>query len=360
MTKRAYGSGSKREIRPGVWELRAAGRSKTVRGTAKQAEQALAQMVVGTGGRTGSSDATLAELVEHWLASARLEASSVATYRVALAHLPASLGRKRVDRLTLADFDRGYVDAERAGAPVHQVHKLHTALSSALTQAVRWGWIGAHPARGARLPSLPDRKVKPPSAAQVQQILAEAAKNLQTHAWLRLAVTTGARRGEVLALRWSDIDLDVATMTVGRSLNEDRTAKVTKTNRVRVVRLDAVTVALLRQWRNGQRERALACGARLARDPFVLSNSPDSSVPWRPDGTTQRFQRLCARAGVEGVRLHDLRHAMASQLLERGVSPVTVAGRLGHASTTTTLRTYAHVVSGADAAAADVIADVIG
>jgi integrase len=194
----------------------------------------------------------------------------------------------------------------------------------------------------------------------VQQILAEAAKNLQTHAWLRLAVTTGARRGEVLALRWSDIDLDAATMTVGRSLNEDRSTKSTKTNRVRVVRLDAVTVALLRQWRNGQRERALACGARLARDPFVLSNSPDSSVPWRPDGTTQRFQRLCARAGVEGVRLHDLRHAMASQLLERGVSPVTVAGRLGHASTTTTLRTYAHVVSGADAAAADVIADVIG
>jgi integrase len=331
-----------------------------MRGTAKQAEQALAQMVVGTGSRTGSSDATLDELVEHWLASARLEASSVATYRVALAHLPASLGRKRIDRLTLADFDRGYVDAERAGAPVHQVHKLHTALSSALTQAVRWGWIGAHPARGARLPSLPDRKVKPPSAAQVQQILAEAAKNLQTHAWLRLAVTTGARRGEVLALRWSDIDLEAATMTVGRSLNEDRTTKSTKTNRVRVVRLDAVTVALLRQWRNGQRERALACGARLARDPFVLSNSPDSSVPWRPDGTTQRFQRLCARAGVEGVRLHDLRHAMASQLLERGVSPVTVAGRLGHASTTTTLRTYAHVVSGADAAAADVIADVIG
>ena len=359
MSKRAYGSGSKREVRPGVWELRAAGRSKTVRGTAKEAERALAQMVSVTVHHHGG-DISVQQLVDEWQASARLEASTRATYSTALTHLPRTFLAKRIDRLGLRDFDRLYVDLERAGVSVHQVHKLHTALSSAFTEAVRWGYLGAHPARGARLPQLPDRKVRPPQRDELSRLLAEAAKDLQTMVWLRLAVTTGARRGEVLALRWSAVDLSAATITVGASLNEDRTTKATKTNRVRVIQIDAETVALLRRWKAGQAERALACGVSLARDPWVLTNSPDSSVPWRPDGGTQRFRRLCARAGVSGVRLHDLRHAMASNLLERGVSPVTVAGRLGHASTTTTLRVYGHVLAGADAAAADVIADVIG
>ncbi len=359
MGKRAYGSGSKREVRPGVWQVRFAGRSKTVRGSAKEAERVLAQMV-GAGRGSAGAGATVAELITDWMAAARLERSTRATYLTALDHLPARFAGLRVARLGLADFDRLYADLERAEVSVHQIHKLHTALSAALSEAVRWGWVSTHPARGARLPRLPDRKVQAPSTDVVARILAVAATDLQTMVWLRVAVTTGARRGEVLALRWADIDLRAATMTVRASLDEDRTMKTTKTGRVRVVQLDAYTVTLLRQWKAAQAERALACGLGLAARPWVLSNAPDSGEPWRPDGATQRFRRLCARAGVQGVRLHDLRHAMASQLLERGVSPVTVAGRLGHASTTTTLRVYSHVVAGADKAAAETIADVIG
>jgi integrase len=355
MGKRAYGSGSKREVRPGVWQVRINGRSRTVQGGAKDAERVLSAMA---GVSKSTASPTLRALLDEWLASARIEQSTKDTYVVALKHLPDKFAATRIDKLTLRDFDKLYRDLERTVTP-HQLHKLHTTLSSALTTAIRWGWLSTHPAKGASLPPLPDRKVTAPTMEQIAKIIAEADRDLVTSVWLRLAVTTGARRGELLALRWSDIDAKAATMTIDESLNEDRTTKRTKTNRVRIIELDADTVDRLRRWKAGQAERALAVGVPLARNGFVLSNAPDSSVPWRPDGVTQRFRRLCARAGVDGVRLHDLRHGMASHMLQQGVDAVTVAGRLGHASTTTTMRVYAHVIPGADRRAAELMASII-
>lgn len=357
--RRAYGSGSKREIRPGVWQVRFGGRARNIKGTAKDAERVLAQMITTGPGRPVAASQTIAELLDEWQQTARLESSSRYTVAGALKHLPESFGRKRIDRVTLADFDRLYADLEHRKVSVHQIHKLHGALSAAFTQAVRWGRVSSHPVRGALLPKLPDRKVSPPSKAQIDLLLAEAAKDIQTHTWLRLAVMTGARRGEVLALRWSDIDFDAGAVRFDESLRLDRSAKSTKTGRVRVVQVDDLTVALLRRWRAAQKERAMAAGVAVVPDAWVLSSSVDSSEPWRPDYGTYLFRRLCAATGVKDVRLHDLRHAMASQLLEAGVSPVTVAGRLGHASTTTTLRVYSHVIAGADRAAADTLAAII-
>lgn len=359
MAKRAYGSGSKREVRPGVWQVRINGRSKTIRGGAKDAENALQAMAGVGAGRAAAAAPTLQALIDEWLSVARIEQSTRDTYLVSLKHLPAKFAGQRIDKLTLRDFDRLYVALERQGVSPHQLHKLHTTVSSALSTAVRWGWLTTHPAKGASLPQLPDRKATAPTAEQIAAILAEASKNLASTVWLRLAVTTGARRGELLAVRWSDVNFDTHQMRVDESLNEDRSVKRTKTNRVRYVQLDDETVALLRRWKAAQGERALAVGVPLARDPFVLSSAPDSSIPWRPDGVTQRFSRICARAGVSGVRLHDLRHAMASHMLYQGVDMVTVSARLGHASPTTTARVYAHVIPGADKEAAELMASII-
>jgi integrase len=327
-----------------------------VHGGRKIAERALAQLVAATPSRTTDSiGATLDRLLVDWLATARLEASTIASYTAALAHLPPKLRATRVDQLQLRTFDQLYSDLERQGIGAQQIRKLHTALSSALTEAVRWRWIEHHPARGARLPALPGRRVTIPDDLALDKILAAAADDELAGVWVRLALGTGARRGEVLALRWSDVKLAAAELRVGRSLNEDRSVKTTKTNMERTIHLDAGTVLALRSWRSAQAQRALAVGVVLVRDPFVLSNALDGSVPWRPAGASQRFRRLCARAGVTGVRLHDLRHAHASMLLGAGVDPVTTAERLGHARVSTTLDTYGHVLNGAAKAAADVV-----
>ena len=218
----------------------------------------------------------------------------------------------------------------------------------------RGGLIPGHPARSAERPPGPESKATAPSADQLRRLIAAASSNLLTSVWLRLALATGARRGEELALRWSDVDLKAGTVRIDESLNEDRSTKGTKTGKVRVVALDAETVAVLRRWKIAQHERALATGVGMVRDPWVISNSLDGSVPWRPDGATQRFRRLRAKAGVGPVRLNDLRHAHASLLLRSGVDVVTVAARIGNLPTTTH-RTYAHLIDGADREAADTI-----
>jgi integrase len=355
-TRRGYGSGSLHETRPGVWKLRHQGRSRTVTGTRREAEQALAALVAG-GNLTGPTPAvtTLGRLLDDWLAANTVQPSTTASYRAALAHLPAPLRKVRLHQLDLRTFDRLYADLDRKGVGRQQIRKLHTALCSALTEAVRWGLITHHPARGARLPELAARRVTIPTDDQITALLHAAADDPVAEIWLRLALAAGARRGEVLALRWSCVDLDTGTITISASLEEDRTSKTTKTNRVRTVHLDAGTITLLRRWRRSQREHALAVGARLIKDPWVITSSLDGSIPWRPDGATQRFRRLCTRAGITGIRLHDLRHAHASILLRDGVDVATVANRLGHATPRTTLDTYAHVLDGADAAAADII-----
>jgi len=359
--RRAYGSGSKRERRPGVWELRVGGRAETFHGTSKEAERELSRMIARHGARSSYVEATtMGQLLDEWLGIAQIQRSTRETYLAALAHLPDDVRRWKLRKVNLRDFDRLYADLARGGVSANQIRKLHTVLSAALTEAVRWQWIDTHPARGARLPAVNDRKVNPPSSVALAKILdAAMTSDLVVAVWLRLALASGTRRGELLALRWSAVDLERATVTVATSIEEDRQMKSTKSNRVRRLVLDDDTVALLRQWRTAELERALAAGVKLARDPFVISNAADSGTPWRPDGATQRFRRLCVRAGVEGVRLHDLRHAHVSLLLRGGTPLQDVSPRVGHSRNSTTSDIYAHTMDDADVAAAKVIGEAL-
>jgi len=355
MGTRGYGSGSKREKRPGVWELRAHGRSSTFKGTSKEAERALAKLVAAAPSvRLASSSMTLGELVEQWRASARLATATKANYDAALKHLPASVAKMKLEALTLRTFDALYADLERSGVGGPMVRKLHAALSSALTEGVRWGVVAAHPARGARLPPINRKRVKVLERDALMRIF-DVVATLDEEAWLRLALATGARRSEVLALRWSAVDLDRGVVRIAASLEANRAVKSTKTGGEREVRIDPDTVGVLRRWRNAQRERAMAVGVRLVRDPFVVSHAPDCSMPWLPMSATQRFRRLAERAGLEGVTLHQLRHAHASMLLGAGTDVMTVAHRLGHSRASMTLDVYGHLMGDADQRAADVV-----
>ena len=135
--------------------------------------------------------------------------------------------------------------------------------------------------------------------------------------------------------------------------------KGTKTHAARRVALDDGTVEIVRAHRVRMSERAAMCRVELTDDAFVFSNAVDCSEPWFPDSVSRGFKRLCVAEGLPDVRLHDLRHFVASQLLSAGVDVRTVAGRLGHRNAATTLNVYAHFLEQADRGAADVIGRVI-
>lgn len=181
-------------------------------------------------------------------------------------------------------------------------------------------------------------------------------KRAHIEAWALVASSTGCRRGEVLALRWSHVRLDVGEIVVEQALDPvDGHEKATKTHGTRVIAVGPSVVDALRLWRVAMAERALASVGTLVRDPFVFSDALDGSRPWRPDTATKRFGRFRDQAGIDGVRQHDLRHYVATTLLAANIDAKSVAGRMGHTRVATTNDLYARATPARDRAAADVL-----
>ena len=226
-------------------------------------------------------------------------------------------------------------------------------------QAVRWGWIGVNPAAAATPPRLPTRDIRPPTPDQVRLLFARAAdENPAFAVFLQLAAATGARRGELIALRWTDVNLPAGTVTIARGAVKGKDGLVikdTKTHGTRRVALDQTTVTVLSAHRQAAEAVARACETALPADAYVFSDDPAGRAAWKPWLVTQSFARLAERAGMPEVRLHDLRHFVATRLLSSGIDVRTVAGRLGHKNPNVTLSVYAHFLPEADREAADVL-----
>jgi len=208
-------------------------------------------------------------------------------------------------------------------------------------------------------PSSRGREIHPPTRQELRQLLEECGGH---HGDLGnlifVAATTGARRGELCGLRWSDIDLDAATMTIARSISDAGShveVKDTKTHRARRIALDRATCDVLRAHRRGVEERAALAGVTLRTDAYVWSQDLDAATPYRPDRVTGAFRALRDRLDLPHVTFHSLRHFTATTLAASGVSIRTIAGRLGHANPGITLRTYAHFLAAADREAADAL-----
>lgn len=241
--------------------------------------------------------------------------------------------------------------------------RIHSILRASLEQAVRWGLLGHNPASRASPPRGGESEVRPPSPAELGRLLDAAAEDdLEFWTYLRLAASSGARRSQICGLRWSDLDLDVGMATFARAVVDGLDGLVLKDGKTHwayVVALDPDTVEVLRRHRDASRERAALCGVSLADRGFVFSFDPDGTRPWRPDTVTHRFSRLRQQVGLPEVRLHDIRHYVATRLLAGGVPISTVAGRLGHARASTTLNVYSHFVPATDQAAADLLASIL-
>ena len=347
--------------------------TRSFRGGKREAQRLLAEMVLeAERGLAVRTTATVGELLEEWFELARHDFSPKTvreTRGMMDRYLIPKLGAVRLTKLKASDLDSFYrrltLGGGAGGAPLAAgtVRRIHGILRRALSQGVKWGWLGVNPASAATPPRVPVPDIRPPSGPELVRVLQRALDSEPELAcFLVLASATGARRSELVALRWTDVDVDRRTLTIQRGIvhgPDGLVEKDTKTHAARRIGLDEQTALMLREHRDRTRARAELCGLDLEESAFVFSSSADATAPWYPDSVSRSFRRLCREEGLVDVRLHDLRHFVATQLLGAGVDIRTVAGRLGHRNASTTLNVYAHFLAHADEAAANVIGSVI-
>jgi integrase len=239
------------------------------------------------------------------------------------------------------------------------LERIRATLRSALSEAVRQGLIDSNPATRVRLPkparvrpvvwtttretAWRETGIRPAVAVWTRQHLATFLAFVKddplfTLWWL--VALTGLRRGEVAALRWSDIDLDAATLTVHEQIvvvdGQDLLGPPKSARSRRTIALDKITIGLLRGLWRGHRQKLKATGRN--REGYVFVDANGSRL--RPDYLTRRLARLIAECGVPPIRLHDLRHGAASLALAAGVDLKVVQEMLGHSSIITTADIY--------------------
>jgi integrase len=343
----------------------------TVHGTRRYAERQLADLVAAAG-RGKLLAGTLADLLDRWFeaASPGWAPTTVSHTRSILdSYLKPHLGHLGVEKLTTPDIDDFYGYLLQTGSNRHgplapgRVTRVHGVLHRALSQAVGWDWIWMNPTSNATPPRVKPADIRPPSPGQVAALLEWASReNPPLFCFLRLAASTGARRSQLLAIRWSDVNWARATISFTRALVQGPDGPQlhpTKSHRTYRVELDAETFGVLRKHRAAIEARARAEGSELADAAFVFSLRADGARPWLPNWVTKQFIQTLRGAGLAHFRLHDLRHFMATEMLAAGVPIATVSQRLSHARASTTLNVYAHSVPGGDRRAAETLAEIL-
>lgn len=295
---------------------------------------------------------TVSELLEAWFAVARTgwALTTIRQTRSVLdRYLHPHLGEVRVGNVTPAIIDAVYAQLHRSGGlqgrplAAGTLARIHVVVRSAFSQAMRWGWIWDNVAERAHRVTATHTEPRPPTPEELQVLLDHVlAVDTKFHTFLVLAAVTGARRSQLLGLRWHNIDFSGRRVSFCDGWVEGPTGPVlttTKTKRRHTVDLDPGSFALL---------AAHAQQAASSRDGFVFSDDGGQTA-WKPNRVTKAFLRHRRAAGLRPFRLHDLRHFMATQMLHAGVPLVTVSRRLDHRRISTTLDHYVHAIPGGDA-----------
>jgi integrase len=365
-------TGHIRERSPGSFELRyslgadpATGRRRiattTIRGNRKDAERELRRLLraVDIGEHVDPSRITLRQWLATWIATVRHEVAPRSFDRYAAIvnrHLIPALGNLRLTKLAPAhiqDFyntlaSSGRRDGRPGGLAPRSRRQLHRVLATALSRAVEQQLISRNPTDifKRRLPKVEPREMVTLTAEQ-STVLIETVQGSPLYAPVVIALATGARRGETLALRWRNVDLDRGAIRIVESLEQTAAGlrfKAPKNGRGRTVTLPVFAVGELRRLKREQAENLLMLGIRQTGETLVCARA--DGAPLQPVALTHLFTRLIEHmADLPRVRFHDLRHTHATQLLLAGVHPRIAQERLGHSTVVLTLDLYSHVTA---------------
>jgi integrase len=317
--------------------------------------------------------ATFGDCLDEWLdgcARRGLKVSTARGYRtLASLYIPSALREIPIEQVTARHLDGLYDDLLRCGRrngsglkPI-TVRKVHVLLRGVFDRAVRRGLADSNPALAAEPPRA--GACRPPifpvwSPKELQRFLLSARRH-PYYAAFHLAASTGLRRGEVLGLRWCDINFDDSVLQVLQTVILVRADVLFESPKSpasrRRVDLDRRTVEVLRRHQN-TRERRSAPAAGEGSSDLVFARA--SGEPIHPALFSYWFQRQVELAGVRRIRFHDLRHTHATHALQAGIHPKVVSERLGHSSITITLDTYSHVLPSMQRDAAEAVAALIG
>ena len=376
--RRANGEGNLRKRKDGRWEGRyTAGRDpetgkaiyknvlgKTQAETKAKLKQAIEEAKGLDAGKAGRY--TLGQWMDVWFenyARVKVRPSSHQTYRGYIDnHIKTNIGQIPLEKLTSLELqklykkllEKGRVDRlesrhQAKGLSPKTVRNIHQIISSAMKLAQEQKLIVGNPAEGCALPRLEHREMQTLPVEQLQSFLGEA-KDSGVFELYYLELATGLRRGELLGLKWEDIDLERGDLRVKRQIarinGEVVEAPLKTKNAYRTLPLAEDTVSVLLEQKK-----------KVGSSPWVFP-SPIGG-PLSPDSVLHMLHRVLKRAGLPGLRFHDLRHTFATLALQNGVDVKTVSGMLGHFSAGFTLDTYAHVTTASQRQAAKTMGSIL-
>ena len=381
-------SGHIRSRSPGSWEIRYSlgvdqrtGKRRTAtttaRGSRKDAEKELRRLLrtVDEASHVDPSRTNVRQWLSEWLDAVADEVSPKTHERYAQIvnnFLAPELGNVVLTKLAPMHISGAYtkwqtegrLDGRPGGLAPRTRRHIHRILRSALARAVEQHRIPTNPADAFRhrLPKVERREMRTLTAEQSGRLL-ESIKRRRLYWPCMVALSTGMRRGEILALRWKNVDLEHGVIRVVESLEQTKKLglrfKSTKTEKAHAITLPKFAISELRRLRKEQAERLLLLGIRQTGETLVIGRV--DGEPLAPNVLTQKFALAvkCLK-DIPPVRFHDLRHSHATQLLLAGVHPKVCQERLGHAAISTTLDLYSHVTATMQEDAAQRMDEVLG
>ena len=343
-------------------------KSQTVKGTKRDAQRYLREVLLSLeqGSYVKPNKITLGEWLRQWLkdyVSINTTDRTQESYSsIVEKHLIPSLGKlmltdlppQHIQSYYAEKLSKGRADG-KGGLSARSVVYHHRILSKALDYAVKMGLVVRNVAKVVEPPRVARKMMQTLSPEEVTRFL-DVARETDYYVYFATLLYTGLRRGELLALRWRNLDLDSGTLTVVETAyklgNGEYRIKEPKTPQSRrTVTLPSSLVELFKIYRTDQELLRIQLGVSLNADDFVFIR-PDGS-PINPNAITLAFRRIIKRAGLKNIRIHDLRHTHATLMLKAGIHPKIVSERLGHANIAITLDIYSHVLPGLQEAAAE-------
>ena len=376
--RRKHGDGSVRLRKDGRWEGRVVigydekGLPKTKNVLAKTKTEcaaklrALRERLTPPAPEVPKADLSLGNWLDHWYQDykkATLRPNTQMSYeRRIYQHIIPALGNIQLDKLTTGDIQQFYTGLKQSGRRLRTelygeglsdqtVRGIHTTLHSALDKAVEEKLIFRNPADSCKLPPVKGREMKILTPEEIQRLLIQARED-GCYELLLLELSTGLRRGEILAIQWDDLNLRTGALRVERQVHRVRGELVVSPPKTRAgnrtVLLPAPVLNVLKTYKKGVHSR------------WMFPSPVKEDSPMDPAAVRKRLQTVLERAECRRLRFHDLRHTFATASLEHGMDVKTLSTIIGHVSSATTLNTYTHITDAMRQSAADKIDRGIG